>query len=53
MAARVEPKHSERAVHRCIREAAGTMRWHLVTPDQEASDTMEDVVINSLVGSLA
>src|SRR3954453_1850068 len=28
------------------------MRWHLVTPDQEASDTLEDVLVNRLIGSL-
>jgi hypothetical protein len=53
MAARVEPKHPERAVNRFVCEAAGAMRWHLVTPDQETPDTVIDMVVNRLVGSLA
>ena len=26
------------------------MRWHLVTPDQEATDPVKDVLIDRLVG---
>ena len=53
MSSRDKLKHPEYAVHRSVRKAAGTMRWYLVTPDQEPLDAVIDVLVNGLIGPLA
>ena len=45
-------KHATLTEHHSVAEAACALRLHLVAANQEASDTVIDVVVNCLIGSL-
>ena len=42
-------KHPERAEYRLVVEAVGATRWHLMTPNQEVTDSVVDVVVDRAV----
>src|ERR1700733_7476814 len=48
-----KPKHAKFAMHHSVREAADASRRHLVTPDQEMTDAVIDVVVARPVGDQA
>jgi hypothetical protein len=48
-----KPKHAKFAMHHSVREAADASRRHLVTPDQEMTDAVIDVVVDRPVGDQA
>ena len=44
-----EVEYSERAEYRLVVEAVGAARRHLVTPNQEVTDALVDVVVDRAV----